>query len=210
MTYDESGEAKNPEHPTVDDLPKKPRKPIGRKKAAIVVAVVLVVVVAGIVGALYVTSSHHLHLGIVPASEVSSLEGQQVVESPANNSTVYSLYGTQGDFVYFNDSNGSTTMLIGSLEFPNNSSSSPFYNVTSFYVFVYRDAMALPQNNNANISNGTYEGFSFSYTSYYAVGTYMFVAAGYSGSFAFVITEMNLPLSNPGSLVHDEIQAMTS
>lgn len=48
MTYDESGEAKNPAHLTEDDLPKKPKKPTSRR-----MVVVMVVVIAGVVGGNY-------------------------------------------------------------------------------------------------------------------------------------------------------------
>ena len=196
MTYDESGEAKNPEHPTVDDLPKKPRKPTGRKKVAIIVAVVLVVVVAGIAGAVYVTYFHRLHLGMVSASEVSSLAGQQLEEGlivPMAPNYIESE---------FSDSSGS--IMVTSYESSNSSqSSSAVYGSYQTVVSIINQ-----YNLTASFQNSSYLGFSFFIVQYHTMGSYYFVASGSSGHFGFLIKDFGISTISPSAIVHEEIEAM--
>ncbi len=45
--------ARNPTYPTADELPEKHKKPVSKKKIAIVVIVVIIVVIAVVAGVVY-------------------------------------------------------------------------------------------------------------------------------------------------------------
>ena len=199
MTYDKSGDAKDPDHLTYDDIPrkpKKPKKPIGKKAVTLVVVVVLVVLIAGIAGAVHVTSFHPLHLGIVPASEVSSLAGQQL-----NEGFVVPMSPNEMESEF---SNSSGSIMVSSYKVTNASQSSSAVNGS------YQTVVSIINQYNlaASFQNSSYLGFSFFIVQYHMMGIYCFVASGFSGRFGFLIKDFGISPISPLGIVHDEIEAM--
>ena len=196
MTYDKSGDAKDQAHPTNDGIPRKPKKPIGKKTVTLVVVVVLAVIIAGIVGAVYVTSFQQLHLGIVSASEVSTLAGQ-----PLNEGVVVPMAPNEMESEFY-DSSGS--IMVGSYEVSNTSQSSSA--VSASYQTVV--SIINQYNLTASFQNSSYLGFSFFIVQYHMMGSYYFVASGFSGHFGFLIEDSGISTISPSAIAHDEIEAM--
>lgn len=181
----------------------------------VVVVVATVVIASAIVLDYYsVTSQHRLpHIGILSLSEINQLAGQQLTVQYKNNSSQIRLNITSEDTAVFNTSNHSSSwksnspvVLVISYEFINPAQSSFSYNLS---YSIQKQALAA-RNSSAVIRNVSYEGFTYFIVSSNYSGVFSIVAAGYSGSYSFLIGDINVPLSNYNALVSEEIQAMTS
>jgi hypothetical protein len=203
MTYDTSGEARNPKYPTVDDLPKKPRKPLRRNVMAIIITVV-VVLIAAVSGAIYFSETpHSLHVGVISDSSLEKLSNYTFQASIGNNSTNGSLSKniTEVNTAFFFNKAGYSFVGIESVEFI-----STAYNL-NFYDSQYSNQTG---GNHSSFHNGSYRGFDYFYGVSYLSGNYTFLAVGESGSYGFYIEDFKAPLSSATALIHDEIQAMTN
>ena len=208
---DRSRVARNPEHPTEDDIQRQRKKPGKRKSVAVVVVVILVVVIAGVAGAFYVTSHHSTHIAIVTASSVDTLAKQKLIVA-YDNATIGRefLNITKGEWVYFNETIGGGFVIITSLEFSSPSSSLSFYNSTyhsAVQIFV------IPGPGVYILKNSPYDGFNYFFLTQNASikklnGTTVAIV-GYSGSYVFTIYDANIPLSSYTSLIDGQILAMT-
>ena len=208
---DRSRVARNPEHPTENDIQRQRKKPGKRRSVAVVVVVVLVVVIAGVAGAFYVTSHHSTHIAIVTASSVDTLAKQKLIVS-YDNATIGRefLNITKGEWAYFNETIGGGFVIITSLEFSSPSSSLSFYN-SQYHSAVRLFIIAAPRA--YILQNSSYDNFNYFLLSQNMsmktiTGTTV-VAVGYSGPYAFTIYDANIPLSSNTTLIDDEIQAMT-
>ncbi|MCL6002668.1 MAG: hypothetical protein M1556_03375 [Candidatus Thermoplasmatota archaeon] len=166
----------------------------------------VIVVAIVLVSTSVVVLTNHLHVGTFSDKEISSNAGQTLVENKGNNTAVYSgfLPAERLAVRYFNESNGSGLVLVVSVEFSNLSQSK------SLYVYTMNEWLNLNYKISSRWNNGSYNGFIFNSVFYEYGNLYAMVASGYSGSFAFYIYDSGVKLSDVTTLIHDEIQAMTS
>jgi hypothetical protein len=201
---DRSRVARNPEHPTEDDIQNRPWKPRNRKSMA------FVVVIAGVAGALYATSHHSTHVAIVTASFVDTLAKKKLVVT-YDNATVGKefLNVTKGGWAYFNETSTGGFVIITSLEFSSPSSSLSFFNSqyhSAVQIFV------IPGPGEYILKNSSYDSFNYFFFKNASIKTFIGTTVAvvcYSGSYAFTIYDANIPLSSYTSLIDGEIQAMT-
>lgn len=209
MTYDESGEARNPAHPTEDDLPRKPKNP-KKGTTLVIIVVVVVVLIAASVGAFLATNQHYSpHVALVSKTTAEGFANRGFVAQYVNNTTGdASLNITDDEMVIFSNASVGGLIIISSMEVSSQSFSLYEYNMDYHYMIQGPNGTIYP-----GIKNGTYEGFSFYYfnrsndTFHYDENL---VAIGVSGSYSFVVEVVGVPLSNYLPLIHDEIRAMNS
>lgn len=198
-----------------------PKSPSGRsaRRRTVVITVVVAVAIVMIASAFVlnertVTSPRGPpHIGILSLSEIDQLAGQQLTIFYRNNSSQIKLNITSEETVAFNTSNHTSSwkssspgVVVFSYEFTNQTQSSFSYNIS---YSIQKQALTA-RNSSTVIKNMSFEGFTFFLVSSNYSGVLSVVAAGYSGSYAFLITDINVPLSSYIALVHEEIQAMTS
>lgn len=166
---------------------------------------IAVVIVVGVVAASIVLleSNHHLRVGIITDSMVSNITGRRLIVSSTNTYPFHPLNAVpvKALTTFFNASNHSGFIAIGSLEFSNGATATGFYNDTCAGWILF----AKHSNFNPIIENDSYDGFSFSSLT---VSNQVLIIVGHSGSFAFIIFDSYLPLPNTTSLIHSEIRAM--
>ncbi len=203
------------------DSPPPAKSPSGhsaRRKTVVITVVVVVAIV--VIASAFVLNEHIVtsprgppHIGILSLSEISQLAGRQLTIFYRNNSSQIRLNITSEETVAFNTSNhtsswksSSPEVLVISYEFTNQTQSSFSYNVS---YSIQKQALAA-RNSSTVIKNMSFEGFTFFLVFSNYSGVFSVVSAGHSGSYAFLIGDINVPLSSYIALVHDEIQAMTS
>ncbi|MCL5873918.1 MAG: hypothetical protein M1161_01060 [Candidatus Thermoplasmatota archaeon] len=203
------------------DSPAPAKSPPDRSDRRKTVAITIVVVVAIVViASTFVLDQHTVtsprgppHIGIISLSEISQLAGQQLTIFYRNNSSQVRLNITSEETVAFNTSNHTSSwksspprVLVISYEFTNQTQSSFSYNIS---YSIQKQALAA-RNSTTVIRNMSFEGFTYFLVISNYSGIFSVVSAGYSGSYAFLIGDINVPLSSYIALIHKEIQAMTS
>ncbi len=205
--------AKNPSHPTEDDIPKEPKSPKKRKTVAVVAVVVVIVVIASVGSLLTIGHPHSPHIALISKTEAEGFVTQKLFVAYMNNTTGNSSRNitSQVDVLFYNNStagNISETILISSLEFTSINYSLSLYN------YQYKNISQLANSTKMSVlENGTYDGFNFYYLSKVegTVGKKLYALVdGVSGAYSFFIEVRGIPNSNIMNLIHDEIQAMTS
>lgn len=153
-----------------------------------------------------------IHIGMVSSSQVNNSTGQRMNESSGNSSSFFLQTSQKPEdrlVVYFNSTESyNGQVLIGSFEFPSNSSAS------SFVSQMYHIEMVQLQGYNGfglNVTNGSYD--NFHYTSFYLnfniLSLDVLIVIGSSGPFAFGIYAIRCIIPNPTTLIQAEIAAMT-
>ncbi len=187
--------------------------PSGQKGKRWLAVVVAVIVVAGAFSTFYIVTRNKTspyHLGTVSGSEVENVSMKPLVKhdtaySPGKNFTVsnsiVSYYTTNGSG--YSISRG--YLLFASLEFKTTSEAN------SFYSYLYNNESAILQSM-LPIIEGAYNGFKY-FTFYYWSNTsgssfYEFAAIGHADQYVFVVTDINVPLTNSTALLQDQINAM--
>ncbi|MEM4058179.1 MAG: hypothetical protein QXZ12_05580 [Thermoplasmata archaeon] len=179
--------------------PSGPQKPKLKRSILFTIIAVIVVVVVVVAVAIIIlpSSSSGPHFGFVSDSTANKMTGTTLTQSSISSVPPSGYSITKGEEMFYNSSSGGHIMIVV-VQFSNTSDASSFY-------IKEIDTASL----STSLTNDTYNGFNYAYESSTYSSLYLGLAIGHDGQFVFLITDVNVPITNFNTFAQDQISAMT-
>ncbi|MGC8580489.1 MAG: hypothetical protein ACP5MB_10600 [bacterium] len=193
------------EEPNPSPVPLQPAKKSKKKLwIGIAIAIVVVAVVVSIVAVSMTVSYYSVpppqytpHFGFITQSTAEQITGINITQSQTISTTPEESNAIKAEVTFYNNTSGKS-ILIMVAQFSNTASADSFFN----------SEMKIFNSTHTTIINATYYTFNYSYTTVSLMSSFEGLAIGHCRDFVFLISDINIPISNFNVLIQAQINTM--
>ena len=188
--------------------PTSPSQPEKKSKRNLWIGIVVIVVVVAVVASVVAVSMTgqkpynqpaqiNPHFGFITLNMAKQITGTNLTQSATASTTVKASKVIKAEETFYNSTSGGSILIVIA-QFSNSTTATSFFN----------SEMSILNSAHTTITNATYDTFSYSYASVSFSSYFEGLAIGHSGDFVFLITDINIPVSNFNTVIQNQINAM--